>query len=69
MSRAEPGLQLLRDLEDKLLMRLDPADFAPGGIEPTTTTTTDPTATTVIEGGPADETDTGQEPPPEDPGP
>ncbi len=66
-SRPQEGF--ITDLEDKLLMRLDPADFAPGGVEPTTTTTTDPTATTVIDSGPADETDTGQEPLPEDPGP
>lgn len=65
-SRPQEGF--ITDLEDKLLRRLDPADFAPGGVEPTTTTT-DPTATTVIDGGPADETDTGQEPLPEDPGP
>jgi len=65
-SRPQEGF--LTDLEDKLLRRLDPADFAPGGVEPTTTTT-DPTATTVIDGGPADETDTGQEPLPADPGP
>ncbi len=65
-SRPQEGF--IPDLEDKLLQRLDPADFAPGGVA-TTTTTTDPTATSVIDGGPADETDTGQEPPPEDPGP
>ena len=65
-SRPQEGF--ITDLEDKLLRRLDPADFAPGGVEPTTTTT-DPTATTVIDGGPADETDTGQEPIPADPGP
>ena len=69
MGPSRPQEGFITDLEDDLLRRLDPADFAPGGIEPTTTTTTDPTATTVIDGGPADETDTGQEPIPADPGP
>ncbi len=64
---ARPQEGFITDLEDKLLQRLDPADFAPGGTS--TTTTVDPTATSVIDGGPADETDTGQEPLPEDPGP
>lgn len=54
-----PQQGFLPDLEDKILIRVDPEDFAPGGVAPTTTTSTtapaDPTATTVLESGPADE--------------
>jgi hypothetical protein len=52
-----PQEGFLRDLEDKILIRVDPLDFAPGGL-PTTTTAVvpeDPTATTVLEDGAADE--------------
>ena len=63
-SRPQEGF--IPDIEDKLLQRLDPADFAPGGVA-TTTTTTDPTSTSVID-GPADETEAEQQPP-EDSGP
>lgn len=64
-SRPQEGF--LADLENKLLIRVDPADFAPGGIA-TTTTTTDPTATSIIDGGAADETEADQQAP-EEPGP
>ncbi len=59
-SRPQEGF--LADLESKLLQRVDPADFAPGGT--TTSTTVDPTATSVIDGGPADETEAGSDAPP-----
>jgi hypothetical protein len=54
-----PQQGFLSELEDQLLARLDPQDFAPGGVAPSTSTTTtvDPTATTVLEGGAADETE------------
>lgn len=71
-SRPQEGF--LSDIEDKLLVRLDPADFAPGGIGGTTATTidpaapVDPTATSIIDGGAADETE-GEQPPPEGEGP
>lgn len=55
---ARPPEGLISDLEDKILMRVDPGDFAPGGVAPTTEPSTvpgDPTATTVLEGGAADE--------------
>ena len=52
-----------------ILARVDPADFAPGGVPTTTTTSTpDPTATSVIDGGAADESEA-EPTPPEDPGP
>jgi hypothetical protein len=66
---ARPPEGLISDLEDKILMRADPGDFAPGGVAPSTTTTTedgDPTATTVLEGGAADESQTPTVPPPVD---
>ncbi len=66
-ARAQEGF--LSDLEDKILVRLDPGDFAPGGVAPSTTTTTvpgDPTATSVLEGGAADESETPTVPPPAD---
>lgn len=53
-----PQEGFLNDLEDKILMRVDPADFAPGGVPASTTSTTTPsggTATSVLEGGAADE--------------
>lgn len=55
---ARPQEGFLSGVEDKILMRVDPADFAPGGVPTTTTSTTapvDPTATSVLEGGAADE--------------
>jgi hypothetical protein len=64
---ARPREGLLSDLEDRILARVDPEDFAPGGVAPTTTSTTttvvDPTATTVLEGGAADESATTTVPP------
>ena len=44
-------------LENKILIRIDPADFAPGGV-PTTTTSTVPeggSSTSLVEGGAAEE--------------
>jgi hypothetical protein len=64
---ARPPEGLLSDLEDTILIRVDPEDFAPGGVAPSTTSTTepaDPTATTVLEGGAADESETPTVPPP-----
>jgi hypothetical protein len=54
-----PQQGFLSELEDQLLARIDPEDFAPGGVAPATSTTTtvDPTATTVLEGGAADESE------------
>lgn len=54
-----PQQGFLSELEDQLLARIDPEDFAPGGVAPSTSTTTpvDPTATTVLEGGAADESE------------
>lgn len=52
-----PQQGFLSELEDQLLARIDPQDFAPGGVAPSTTTTVDPTASTVLEGGAADETE------------
>ncbi len=62
-----PQEGFLSGLEDSLLIRVDPADFAPGGVAPSTTSTTevaDPTETTVLEGGAADESETPTVPPP-----
>ena len=53
----QPQEGFLNDLEDKILIRIDPEDFAPGGV-PTTTTSTPPeggSSTSVVEGGAADE--------------
>jgi hypothetical protein len=64
---ARPPEGLLSDLEDTILIRVDPEDFAPGGVAPSTTSTTEPadaTATTVLEGGAADESETPTVPPP-----
>ncbi|MFN7151737.1 MAG: hypothetical protein ACK4V6_19940, partial [Microthrixaceae bacterium] len=63
-TRSQQGL--LSDLEERILIRVDPEDFAPGGV-PTTTEATDedpadPTATTVLEGGAADESETPVDP-------
>ena len=66
---ARPQEGLISDLEDKLLVRLDPEDFAPGGVAPSTTSTVaevDPTATSVLEGGAADESEVPTVPPPAD---
>lgn len=64
-----PQEGLIADLENGILARVDPADFAPGGVPTTTTTSTpDPTATSVIDGGAADESEA-EPTPPEDPGP
>ncbi len=66
---ARPPEGFLSELEDKILIRVDPADFAPGGVAPTTTSTTvagDVTGTTVLEGGAADESGTPTVPPPAD---
>lgn len=64
---ARPPEGLLTDLEDRVLIRVDPDDFAPGGIAPSTTSTSepaDPSATTVLEGGAADESETPAPPEP-----
>lgn len=63
-TRSQQGL--LSDLEERILIRVDPEDFAPGGV-PTTTEVTDedpadPTDTTVLEGGAADESETPVDP-------
>jgi hypothetical protein len=61
-----PQEGFLSDLEDRILARIDPADFAPGGVAPSTSSTTapaDPTQTTVLEGGAADESETPTVPP------
>ncbi len=67
---ARPQEGLISDLEDKILMRLDPSNFAPGGVAPSTTSTTSPddsTGTTVLEGGAADESQTPSVPAPAEP--
>lgn len=64
---ARPPEGLLSDLENTILVRIDPADFAPGGVAPSTTTTTADdggTGTTVLEGGAADESEASTVPPP-----
>ncbi len=54
-----PQQGFLASLEDGILIRLAPAEFAPGGVAPTTEVPDDDTTgTTVLEGGAADETDT-----------
>lgn len=66
---ARPPEGFLSSLENKILIRIDPADFAPGGVAPTTAPTTAPsdsTGTTVLEGGAADESNTPTVPPPAD---
>lgn len=50
---ARPQEGFLEDLELKVLGRLDPEDFGSSS----TTTTVDPTATSVVDGGPADESE------------
>jgi hypothetical protein len=63
---ARPQEGFLRALEDRILVRVDPLDFAPGGVPlpDDVTGVTDPdepggtTGTTVLDGGAADETDT-----------
>lgn len=54
-----PQEGFLTDLEDKILIRIDPKDFAPGGVPTTTSSSTtvpgDASTTTVLEGGAADE--------------
>jgi len=56
-----PPEGFLGELESKLLLRLAPEAFSPGGVVPDSTTTTAPTGpasnstTTVLEGGSADE--------------
>lgn len=63
-----PAPEFLNDVETKLLTRIDPADFAPGGIATDTTAVEDPAAgappagdptTTAPVAGAADESDTG----------
>jgi hypothetical protein len=52
-----PQEGFLGDVENKILIRIDPADFAPGGV-PTTTTSSVPseeTSTTLVEGGAEEE--------------
>lgn len=52
-----PQEGFLSDVENKILMRIDPADFAPGGIAQTTTTDPQSTSTSVLTDGAADETE------------
>lgn len=57
-TRSQEGL--LSTLEERILARVDPEDFAAGGVTTTTSTSTtvlDPGGTTVLEGGAADETE------------
>ena len=56
-----PGPTFLNDVEKKVLVRIDPKDFAPGGIATETTlpgagTPDDGSGTTVLDSGSADET-------------
>lgn len=54
-----PQEGFLSDLEDKILSRIDPADFAPGGV-PTSSTSSVPGVSTdsnPVDGGAADETE------------
>lgn len=59
-----PGPTFLGDVERKVLIRIDPKDFAPGGIATETTVPAEPTVsgaggvptTTVLQSGAADET-------------
>ncbi len=69
---ARPQEGLLSDLEDKILIRLSPKDFAPGGVARSTTTTVDGAGTTttiVLEGGAEDEPLTPSDPGVEEPVP
>jgi hypothetical protein len=57
-----PQQGFLDDLEHKILIRVDPADFAPSGLDATTPTGPDGggidgTDPTVLDGGAADETE------------
>lgn len=62
---SRPRQGFISGLEQELLMRLDPKDFAPGGVPVSTETSTtlapaegaDTTTTTVLEGGAADESE------------
>jgi hypothetical protein len=52
-----PQEGFLEDVENKILIRIDPEDFAPGGVPTTTTSSvpTDGTSTTLVEGGAEEE--------------
>jgi hypothetical protein len=52
-----PQRGLISDLERKILVRIDPEDFAPGGVAVTTTTVVESSSTTVLEDGAADESE------------
>ncbi len=56
---ARPQEGFLSSMEERILARVAPKEFAPDGIAPTTTTAADGggTGTTVLEGGAADETE------------
>lgn len=56
---ARPQEGFLASLEGRILARVAPREFAPGGVAPTTTAGPDDagTGTTVLEGGAADETE------------
>ncbi len=53
---ARPQEGLLRDLEDRILIRVDPRDFAPGGVPTTIDDLIDPMAPDPLDGA-ADETE------------
>lgn len=63
---ARPQEGFLRALEDRILIRVDPRDFAPGGVPLSEdVTVVDPDATTdttVLDGGAADETEAPEQP-------
>lgn len=56
---ARPQEGFLGSVEERILARVAPKEFAPDGVAPTTSTTVDDagTGTTVLEGGAADETE------------
>ncbi len=54
---ARPQEGFLASIEEQILARVAPKEFAPDGVAPTTATTVAGTGTTVLEGGAADETE------------
>ena len=58
-----PPATFLNDVEKKVLARIDPTDFAAGGVAPESTVPDDSTVTTALDSGSADETQDGAETP------
>ncbi len=54
-----PDPPFMNDVIERVLARIDPSDFAPGGIAPTTTVAGDGSTPSTLDSGSADETETG----------